>query len=513
MRYLKIIVGIIGAIGLYYAFGFGEVLQSNVGEIHAWRKSDCLSITYNYYKGNDFLHPECNILFSDDNTTGYAAGEFPGLYWFVGNIWKITGYSEPIYRLVVFLFMITGFSAQFLLLRHLFKSSFISGAITLIVFSSPLLTGYGTSFITNMPSLSLAQIGAALIYFGYWKNNIKLTHAGVLSYALAALFKVTAFSTFLLILPLLAFYYYKKNKSFFISVIIGFGAIFWWYGVFEPSYTALHGGQYTYNQIWPIWKMDTEDIGKAITFFKEVTFNQLMSPLTWIILPLTTILAFLIKGKTGRFFKYYMGGLILGFGTYFMFWFNAVHLHDYYFINSLIVLAFSLTGGFYFVKDRFPQTFKSWVFKSFTSLFVLFALAYGINTYRLRHNDLLSFSQEFSDTFNHEKHAGYWWYFRANPPTKKTEGINVWLDEKGVPKDAILACISDPSFNIQLMRARRKGFTNFFMRNNPDTLKHYFNKGVDYIIATTPSDTAHYPGLIGEKIGEYNEVDVYKANK
>ncbi len=512
-KLLKIAFAILFSLGLYYAFGFEEVLKSNVGEIHAWRKSDCLSITYNYYKGNDFFHPECNNLFSDNNTTGYAAGEFPGLYWLVGNIWKVTGYSEPVYRIIVFLFLIAGFGAQFLALRHLFKSSFTAASITLITFSSPLLLGYGTSFITNMPSFSLAQIGASLLYFGYRNNKMKLTNAGVLSYALAGLLKITALSSFILFLPLLVIHYYRINKSFFISLAVCLLSLFWWYSIFQPYYTLEHGGQYTYNQIWPIWEMSEWDIQNAITFFKEVTYNQLMSPLTWMLFAITTPLAFFIKGNTGRIFKYAMGGLLLGFGVYFMFWFHAVHLHDYYFINSVIVLIFSITGGFYFFKNRFPKFFYSWKFKTISSVFVLFSLAYGINTYRLRYNDLLSFSQEFADTFYHEKHAGYWWWFRANPPTKKTEGIDVWLDEKGVPEDAILGCISDPSFNIQLMRAKRKGFTNFDFGNNPDTLAYFYTKGIEYIIATTPEDTSHYPGMIGEKIGDYNGVDVYKTRK
>ena len=116
----KLIFVLVGCLILFLAFGFHEVLFSNFYGMHAWRQSDCLSLAYHYYEGNSFLEPEIHNLISDNNTTGKSAGEFPILYWLVGNIWSIIGHSESFYRFFVLLITISGFWFQYLSLKELF---------------------------------------------------------------------------------------------------------------------------------------------------------------------------------------------------------------------------------------------------------------------------------------------------------------------------------------------------------------------------------------------------------
>ena len=87
---------------------FGGFLNKGPRNMHTWRQADCVSLTYLYYEGNDFLEPEMHLQLGDDYTSGKSAGELPILYYAVGQIWKLTGPSYLVYRLVGLLILLLG---------------------------------------------------------------------------------------------------------------------------------------------------------------------------------------------------------------------------------------------------------------------------------------------------------------------------------------------------------------------------------------------------------------------
>ncbi len=507
----KLIFVLVGCSILFLAFGFHEVLFSNFYGMHAWRQSDCLSLAYHYYEGNSFLEPEIHNLISDNNTTGKSAGEFPILYWLIGNIWSITGHSEPFYRFFVLLITISGFWFQYLSLKELFKSNFYSAGLTIITFSTPLVLFYGTSFLTNMPSLSFAQIGCYCFYVGYKQKKNYLLHAGILAFVIAGLLKITALSAFLIILPLSIYSNFKNNKPFFITLLLGVGILSWWYGWYVPEYTQLHGGKYTFNDFWPIWKMTNEQVINAVNFFKDITFWQLMNPLTWIMFFFSLVASFLIKGKTGKFFIYATISLLIGFGLYFILWFNAVHNHDYYFINFIIVPIFILSGGIYFIKERFSKFYSSNKFKYIFSFLIIFSVMYGANNLRMRYNDRLNYWKGLALVTAGPLEPGYWEYITYASKAKKLKGIDKWLDENKVSRIDKIVSLSDPSFCIGLYSAKRKGFTQMNFHRDPKKLEILIKKGAKYAITNELSDTSLYSNSLGDFIGEYNGTYVYKT--
>lgn len=65
-------------------YHYNKILFLHPQSLHQWRQTDCLSIALNYYQdGMNFFKPEVHNLFSDKWTTGYSAGEFPGIYFLV----------------------------------------------------------------------------------------------------------------------------------------------------------------------------------------------------------------------------------------------------------------------------------------------------------------------------------------------------------------------------------------------------------------------------------------------
>lgn len=507
----KIIFLELGLLVLFLVFGFHEVLFSDFYGIHSWRQSDCLSIAYHYYQGNSFLEPEIHNLISDNNTSGKSAGEFPILYWLIGNIWALTAYSEPVYRILVLLLTLAGFYFQYLSLKVFFKSTFFAFGLTLITFSTPLVLFYGTSFLTNMPSLSFAQIGCYCFYIAYQKKKNYFLHLGILSFVLAGLLKITALSTLIIILPIAVYTNFRSNKLFFVSLLLGIGILYWWYGLYVPKYTELHGGKYTFNSLWPIWKMTNEEIVNSIKFFRDITFWQLMNPLTWILFFFSLLVCFLIKGKIGKFFIYATISLLIGFGLYFILWFNAVHHHDYYFINFIIVPIFILSGGIYFIKERFSKFYYSKKLKYIFSLLIIFSVMYGANNLRMRYKDRLNYWKGFAIATAGNLEPGYWDYMTSALNVKKIKGIDKWLDKNQVSRNDKIVSLSDPSFCIDLYSTKRKGFTLMNFQKDPRKLESLIKKGAKYAITSELNDTALYSNFLGDFIGEYNGTYVYKT--
>ena len=84
-------------------YNYQDILFKSPQSIHLWRQCDCLSITMNYYQDNNpFFKPSIHNLGRDG--TGKTVSDFPLIYFSVAELWKVFGYHEFIYRLVVVLF-------------------------------------------------------------------------------------------------------------------------------------------------------------------------------------------------------------------------------------------------------------------------------------------------------------------------------------------------------------------------------------------------------------------------
>ena len=97
---------------LSFTYNFQNILTLRPQGIHQWRQCDCLSITFNYFQdGNPFLKPAMHNL--ADDGTGQTASDFPGLYYFVAQLWKVFGFHEYIFRIVTLLLSFLGLFALF----------------------------------------------------------------------------------------------------------------------------------------------------------------------------------------------------------------------------------------------------------------------------------------------------------------------------------------------------------------------------------------------------------------
>ena len=88
-------------------YNYPYILHIEPRNHHAFRQYDCLSFAQAFYNNRaTLLEPCVNNLGNAGN--GKTASEFPLVQFLVGNIWKVSGISSLIYRLVNVLFLYLG---------------------------------------------------------------------------------------------------------------------------------------------------------------------------------------------------------------------------------------------------------------------------------------------------------------------------------------------------------------------------------------------------------------------
>jgi len=180
-------------------YNYQDILFKPPQSIHMWRQCDCLSVTLNYYQDkNPFFKPSFHNLGNDG--TGKTVSDFPLIYYIVAQLWKLFGFHEFIYRLVVLLFFFSGLFALFRIFENVLKNSVLAIIGPLFLFTSPTLVYYANNFLMDIPAFSSALIG--LYFFFKYTRTSSNRHFYLFAgfYALAGLLKISSLLSFVAII-------------------------------------------------------------------------------------------------------------------------------------------------------------------------------------------------------------------------------------------------------------------------------------------------------------------------
>lgn len=507
-------------IGLYHYF---EIIFMRPQSMHLWRQTDCLSLALNYYEhGMNFFKPEIHNQLADGGDSGYSAGEFPILYFGVAVIWKIFGYSEITYRLLVIIISFCGFFALYKTIEGLLKDAFWGIAVSLLIFTSPILVYYSANFLTNIPALSFSLIGWYLFFLFYKNKKNTFLYLSTLSFMLATLLKVPEAINFVLVLFIYfidVFTTQLKNKNIVIfqkplKQIIPFmfffiGVISWY--AYAKHFNDLHNGKYTFNDIWPIWRMTKEQIDKVYDFVTKIMMYQMFhNSVFYLCIASFTIMALVLK-KLNKLYFMLMLLFLLGSALYLILWFNALDAHDYYLINLLIAPAFILLVMLQFTKEHHEQIFLSKKNKILFSLLLILNVAYCSANLKMRYWLGDNKTQFFATDYE----KGYWWYMNDNYINyKKALGeIEPYNRSLGILSTDKVICMPDPSINISLYLMKQHGFTDYGNSDlkDADRIKHAIKHGAKYlfIIDKELLKQEYLIPFTTKKIGEFKNILVY----
>ncbi len=490
----------IGAIvAIFYAIGIQNYLDLRPQSIHIWRQTDCLAITQNYYQNNvPFLEPELYNQLSDGGISGKSAGEFPGLYYFVAQLWKLFGKHEWIYRtLGLFLFTI-GLYFIYMVAYSFTKNIAFSLFVGLLLFASPTVVFYSFSFLPNVPALALVLLGWWLVYESYVKKRKWIMWIAISSLSMAMLLKVTAGIS---LVALFGWWFielfikkrkgklFNKNVYDIILFVFGFFPVVFWYW-YADNYNSLHQGKYTFNSIWPIWEMSKDQLQNTLEAVEKIWLKEYFHGSLLIISGLIWVWLLIQYKKVKPFFYYLIVAIPLGSILYLLLWFQSLQNHDYYLINIFLVIVL-----FWFV---FLHTYirNKWINNPIFSGILVVYLGFLIFNCKVR----------IDDRFQGSKNNPYKYRLEAVGELEPVlEELDIKLEDKVIS-------IPDRSINSSLYMMNRKGYTEYGSRfEKEEQFYKRISQGAKYLIIsdTTILKKPVLQPFIKYKMKEYKNVIVY----
>ncbi len=498
-------------------FYYSDLIFSGPHSIHMWRQTDCLSITENFMSGGAFHEPELHILLADDKESGKSIGEFPLLYYFVGNIWSVTGKSYLIFRLILFLILFAGSFAFYKSILLLFKNRFWAVTLPLLLFTSPAFVFYGVSFLMDVPAFAMILIAHYFLVKYQLDNKPLLFFLSIMFFTLGGLLKVSVLITFVF----LCFIFFLElfpvktmgSKKFFRKPIMELSGLFfvilivlsWYY--YASTFSAAHGFKFTFNSIFPIYKVRDWDYFYN-GFFGKMTYLFFSRTVLFLVTALGIFNLFLYK-KLPLFAYFANFVVLLGCIMFFLLWTPLFDNHDYYYIPYLSFFVVAPIVSLWYTKTYHPTLWQSIYMKIAVSLFVVFNFlyCYDITMTRVKpergigfvkHKDLIKFLK--------------WGYRNTEANCYIYERMKPYLLEIGIKPEDRLLMMSDKSFSISLYLSGHKGWTAFTNYKTEDQIEELINKGAKYMIVYRSSieKKPFLQPFLKKRIGSFEKADIYE---
>lgn len=463
--------------------------------IHFTRQTDSLSFVANYAAGASFTQPE---VYSLNSVEGRAAAEFPILYWLTGQLWKLFGEHEWILRLLGALLTLGGFFALLRVALRFVNDAFLGWALTSLTAASPIVFYYLPNVLPDASALGCALLGWAA-FVGYWMDGQQRSgYATIAWFGLSGLLKVTYFIFPLAALASLVVLGWKESGSplgsirqhlaFIAGIVLAALAVGGW-NVYAIHYNSVYTNYYFLVESRPIWDMSAEAVNQVWAFVTEYWHKHYyiayFFPFLGVLILLSLVwLRYGIARLQAIAWFSLLGGI-----AYLLLFFKQFRDHDYYFMVFIPVVGLNLINAAVTLRRRFGGMF----FDLSTKLFLYLLLSASlwqldlVDRYRK-----VEMERRFDNTS-----AVY-------------TAVRGALDREGIPRDAKLLVVADPSENGSLYFLRRKGWTvadgSAFTAELAET---YRLSGAQYLVCSPGFEP---PASIQNIVLTANGVRVYALN-
>lgn len=500
----------------------GSVLRKGPSNTHMWRQTDCLSITKKYQDGAAFLEPEMHIQLAKDFQSGKSAGEFPLLYWTIGNIWKLSGQSHLVYRLIYLLILLGGVYSLFLIVRLYFADFFWSTLLALSLFFSPIYAYYGVSFLTDGPALAFALIGTYFI-LNYFIHKNKIHFGGaMLFFALVGLLKISSLIVFVFVLGLFVlegfgFKVHRKHRLFQNKVFeyLGFASVLViivaWYA-YAAWYNKLYEFKYTFNHIFPFWLTDQYDFAALMDDIKNQSLLVFINKWTLIALVAMWLFNLIRFGKVER--VYSLINLIIPIGgfIYVALWFPLFGVHDYYYMPLVILIPAVIIPFFIDLKHNFTNVFQHRITKIAVLTFFSLNLLY---THQISEAKTGKLKGETNPIIDNPKFVGFmnWANSDVGHNIYQYYRIREHLEALGVSTSTKVIVLSDESFNTSLYLMNRNGWTNFMkFKSIEEIIRLKEQRGAEFIFIHKDDliNHSYLNELVDEPLTQFENLLIYR---
>jgi hypothetical protein len=512
-KFYPVILFVVVLLVVSVFYNYHEIALKRPQSVHKWRQADCASIALNYYQGGmSFFKSETHNLTADSGTSGRCCtSEIPILYYSAALLYTIFGYHEYIYRIFNTLLFFLGLFFLFKLLHYLLKDVFWAIAITLLVFTSPVLVYYGNNYLSNSSALAFSVVSWYYLIRFYFEGKPKWFYISMAAILIAGAFKVTALlSLFSIIviygLEILKLKKFKENGRLFsqpgwyllsiISVLVIIGS---WI-VYAHNFNQKHDSTYFATTIFPIWDLNRTEINKVLENIKTIWLDQYFHKSAILFITICFLFILINFRKNTALLIYSVLIISAEVIVYIILQFRMLANHDYYLIEAYILPILIIISAFDVLKRHFNKIFISPVSKMVFSVLLLF------NIYNAR--------QKINDRYEG--------WMNDFPRNKDIYTITPYLRQIGIsPVDTIISIPDRSHASLYLMN--QKGWTEYtdarfhrgeMIRYNQDSagIQRSIDKGASYLIINGIQELYSKPYLQSYctyLAGNYNNVLIF----
>jgi len=489
---------------LSFVFNYHETTFYKPQSTHAWRQSDAASFALNYYQYDRFItHPR---LHNRAQADGYMVGEFPGLYYVSGQLYKIFGVHEFIPRFLCLFLLFCGLLALFKMTFDVTSSVFFAYVIPLLLFSAPVMTYYGNNFLPDVPSFSFILMGWAALMNYYKKEKLTSLYLMGFCFMMAGLFKITLMVSIvaiggLFVLEWLGWLTLKKEKKLFKHPWHAFGIfaglvliVAAWYA-FSIYYNAKHGSVYFLSSTSAAWQLD--DLGRFnYTIYRIFYFwsGYYFFPLTHYLIIFLAFMVLLGKRYVGNLL--YSMTLLTFIGAFLVLqlWFYQFLDHDYYIIPGYMFVIFLFLSAIVLFKRHYQHIYQSWVFRAMVIIFLGINIWHANSTIKDRYHGKLQY--KINEGFYDDKFDDY-------------------ITNLGIDQQDMVISVPDKSPCTSLYLINRPGFTEWVNASGSPLMEHnvkdFVKRGAQYLIVNDKSylEQDNIKNFLEYEIGDYKGIKIY----
>lgn len=329
---------------IYLYVGLFSVLKLRPVSVHMWAMCDRASVARNYAQDSmNFFLPRVHETREKSGITGM---EFPIVNYIAAVFYRIFGFNEIWYRLIMLLLTTSGLIVLFRLTFRLTNSFYVSLFPPLIILASPVFTYYAASFIPDIASLAFLIIGW-YYFFNYLKSPriLFLILIGFF-FALATLIKLTAAISIVVIFVMLPLIKYWRSDNMAAAGKIKLTAIplslsliitFFWYHYAGWLSEHENGGVFLMQLKTPSSMQEINSLFEEIRkIWLPFYFQEIIS---WLILITFIVPLFFIRKINKLLFLLTYGNWAGNFAFFFLMM-EQFKQHDYYIITLLPAVFF-----------------------------------------------------------------------------------------------------------------------------------------------------------------------------
>ncbi len=452
----------------FFTNGYITAFDAGPVGVHQWRQADGASQAINYYQHDiSFWTPQTHNL---DGKNGFAASEFPLIYWVAGWLYRVFGPHDGIVRCLTWFFAFIGWISAFYSGKLIFRNQWLALIPVGMLVTLPYHQYYSFNFLPDMPAFGMALLGIYSWFRFEEAGNRKFIWLFAGASALGMLVKVSSGIAFWAVLATILFRYLSERDyrgkikpaaiqiliSSFLVIAVNLAWIFYvrWFNEYYGT------GRNLLKPI-PIWEMDHESIVRNLDFFWNMWMNDLMlKKVRWIFAGLFFVLI-LFAGRARRDLLILSVFVFLGAISYSMLFFRAFDEHDYYMIN----LAFFPFIVFIASVELLKRSFR---FQNLVQILIVSGLLFILVTC-LHHSGRIQ-TRRYKGSLG----GGY------NPAFRSLSGFMV---RHGIPVDALVVSIPDGSPNISLYLMNRMGWSEIFEMQEGN-MKEHIGDGAGFLVVS-----------------------------